>query len=62
LPNYSDTKWPNPDELRKDMEEFFSHKYGDKIKLGVLSAEPAQARTAAEGTEPKTAPLKRPFE
>ena len=50
-------KWPNPDELRKDMEEFFSKKYGDKIKLGILSSEPDQARTADEGTETKEAPL-----
>jgi ATP-dependent Clp protease ATP-binding subunit ClpX len=53
----ADSKWPNPDELRKDMEEFFSHKYGDKVKLGVLGAEPDQARTAEEGTEIKQAPL-----
>jgi endopeptidase Clp ATP-binding regulatory subunit ClpX len=39
------------------MEEFFSHKYGDKVKLGVLGAEPDQARTAEEGTEIKQAPL-----
>jgi ATP-dependent Clp protease ATP-binding subunit ClpX len=52
-----DTKWPNPDELRKDMEEFFSKKYGSGIKLGVLGAEPDQARTADEGTETKEAPL-----
>jgi len=56
------TKWPNPDELRKDMEEFFSHKYGDKIKLGVLGAEPDQARTADEGTDTKNAPLNLEFE
>jgi ATP-dependent Clp protease ATP-binding subunit ClpX len=53
----SGTKWPNPDELRKDMEEFFSKKYGDQVKLGVLSAEPDQARTADDGTETKDAPL-----
>ena len=51
------SKWPNPDELRKDMEEFFSKKYGDRVKLGVLSAEPDQARTAEEGTESQNAPL-----
>jgi ATP-dependent Clp protease ATP-binding subunit ClpX len=50
-------KWPNPDELRKDMEEFFSRKYGGGIKLGVLGAEPDQARTADEGTETQEAPL-----
>ncbi len=49
--------WPNPDELRKDMEEFFSKKYGDKVRLGVLSTLPDQARTADEGTELKEAPL-----
>jgi ATP-dependent Clp protease ATP-binding subunit ClpX len=53
----SGPKWPNPDELRKDMEEFFSKKYGDSVKLGALSAEPDQARTADEGTETKEAPL-----
>jgi endopeptidase Clp ATP-binding regulatory subunit ClpX len=53
----SSPKWPNPDELRKDMEEFFSKKYGDRVKLGVLSAEPDQARTANEGTETQNAPL-----
>jgi ATP-dependent Clp protease ATP-binding subunit ClpX len=58
----SDDKWPNTDELRKDMEEFFSKKYGDKIKLGVLSAEPDQARTADEGTEIKEPPLDLPFD
>lgn len=62
MPNYSDTKWPNPDELRKDMEEFFSHKYGNKIKLGVLGAEPDQARTADEGTDTRNAPLNLEFE
>ena len=59
---HSGTKWPNPDELRKDMEDFFSKKYGDKIKLGVLSSEPDQARTADEGTETKEAPLDIPFD
>jgi ATP-dependent Clp protease ATP-binding subunit ClpX len=53
----SGTKWPNPDELRKDMEEFFSKKYGDRVKLGVLNTEPDQARTADDGTETKEAPL-----
>jgi ATP-dependent Clp protease ATP-binding subunit ClpX len=57
LQMHSGPKWPNPDELRKDMEEFFSKKYGDQVKLGVLSAEPDQARTADEGTETKDAPL-----
>src|SRR4029450_9517698 len=54
--------WPNPDELRKDMEEFFSRKYGDKVRLGVLSTQPDQARTADEGTEPEEAPLDLQFE
>ncbi len=62
LPKLFGTKWPNPDELRKDMEEFFSNKYGDKIKLGVLGAEPDQARTADEGTETKDAPLNLEFD
>jgi ATP-dependent Clp protease ATP-binding subunit ClpX len=57
LPSQSGPKWPNPDELRKDMEDFFSKKYGDRIKLGVLSPEPDQARTADEGTETDTKPL-----
>lgn len=49
--------WPNPDELRRDMEEFFKHKYGDRVQLGVMSARPDQARTADEGTETAEAPL-----
>lgn len=49
--------WPNPDELRKDMEEFFSKKYGDKVRLGVLTTQPDQARTADDGTEAKEGPL-----
>ncbi|MEJ2110543.1 MAG: hypothetical protein P8Z37_11660 [Acidobacteriota bacterium] len=49
--------WPNPDELRKDMEEFFSKKYGNGVKLGVLSSEPDQARTADDGTDVKEKPL-----
>jgi ATP-dependent Clp protease ATP-binding subunit ClpX len=56
------TNWPNPGELKKDMEDFFSQKYGDKIKLGVLSSEPDQARTADEGVEAKEAPLDIPFD
>jgi endopeptidase Clp ATP-binding regulatory subunit ClpX len=55
-------KWPNPDELKRDMEEFFAHKYGDKIKLGVLGAQPDQAQTAEEGTEVKDAPLNLDFD
>jgi len=54
--------WPNPDELRKDMEEFFSHKYGDRVRLGVLSAQPDQARTADEGDPTQDAPLDLQFE
>ena len=53
----SGPKWPNPDELRRDMEEFFSNKYGDRVKLGVLNTEPDQARTADEGTEVEEKPL-----
>jgi len=53
----SKPNWPNPDELRKDMEEFFAKKYGDQVRLGVLSAQPDQARTADEGTETKEPPL-----
>jgi ATP-dependent Clp protease ATP-binding subunit ClpX len=49
--------WPNPDELRRDMEEFFSHKYGNKVQLGIMTARPDQARTADEGTETTEAPL-----
>jgi ATP-dependent Clp protease ATP-binding subunit ClpX len=44
------------------MEEFFSNKYGDHVKLGVLNAEPDQARTADEGTETKEAPLDLSFD
>ena len=44
------------------MEDFFSSKYGDKIKLGVLSSEPDQARTADEGTETKEVPLNLQFD
>jgi endopeptidase Clp ATP-binding regulatory subunit ClpX len=51
LPKEPVPGWPNADELRKDMEEFFSRKYGDKVRLGVLSANPDQARTAEDGTE-----------
>ncbi len=39
------------------MEEYFSKKYGNQVKLGVLSTEPDQARTAEEGSETKEAPL-----
>jgi len=58
----SGPNWPNSDELRKDMEDFFSKKYGDRVKLGVLSAEPDQARTADEGTETQNAPLDLQFD
>jgi ATP-dependent Clp protease ATP-binding subunit ClpX len=57
-----DLKWPNPDELRKDMEEFFSKKYGDRVKLGVLNTEPDQARTADEGTETRNVTLDLQFD
>lgn len=49
--------WPNPEELRRDMEEFFSRKYGDRVQLGLMTAHPDQARTADEGNETKEAPL-----
>jgi ATP-dependent Clp protease ATP-binding subunit ClpX len=58
----TDTGWPNPDELRKDMEEFFSKKYGDKVKLGMLSTQPDQARTAEDGDETKEEPLDLSFD
>jgi ATP-dependent Clp protease ATP-binding subunit ClpX len=57
LPKDPTPAWPNPDELRRDMEEFFSRKYGDRVQLGVMTARPDQARTADEGTETKEAPL-----
>jgi len=44
------------------MEEFFSKKYGNGVKLGVLSSEPDQARTADDGTEVKEKPLDIQFE
>ncbi|MDR0311268.1 MAG: AAA family ATPase [Acidobacteriota bacterium] len=56
------TKWPHPDELKRDMEEFFAMKYGDKLKLGVMDAAPDQAQTAEEGTETKEAPLNLQFD
>jgi endopeptidase Clp ATP-binding regulatory subunit ClpX len=56
------TKWPNPDELKKDMEEFFAMKYGDKIKLGVIGTAPDQAQTSEEGTETKDVPLNLQFD
>ena len=57
-----ETTWPNPDELRRDMEEFFSRKYGDRVRLGVLTAQPDQARTADEGDETRQAPLDLKFD
>jgi len=39
------------------MEDFFKHKYGDRVQLGIMNAHPDQARTAEEGTETKEAPL-----
>ena len=44
------------------MEEFFSHKYGDRVRLGVLSTQPDQARTAEDGTETREAPLDLKFD
>jgi ATP-dependent Clp protease ATP-binding subunit ClpX len=55
-------QWPNPDELRRDMEDFFKHKYGDRVQLGIMNAHPDQARTAEEGTETKEAPLDLSFD
>jgi ATP-dependent Clp protease ATP-binding subunit ClpX len=54
--------WPSPDELRKDMEEFFSKKYGDRVRLGILSTQPDQARTAEDGTEESEAKIDLHFE
>ncbi|MBN2241543.1 MAG: AAA family ATPase [Acidobacteria bacterium] len=62
MSKYAGPRWPNPDELRKDMEEFFSKKYGNGIKLGVLTSEPDQARTADEGTDTKDEPLDLEFD
>src|SRR5437867_4636677 len=39
------------------MEEFFSRKYGDKVRLGILTTQPDQARTADEGTETEESQL-----
>jgi endopeptidase Clp ATP-binding regulatory subunit ClpX len=44
------------------MEEFFSRKYGDRVRLGILNTQPDQARTAEEGTETKDAPLDLKFD
>lgn len=57
MPKATAPVWPNPDELRRDMEEFFSKKYGGKVQLGVMNARPDEARTAEEGTETQEAPL-----
>jgi len=57
LPKDPTPAWPNPDELRRDMEEFFKNKYGDRVQLGMMNAHPDQARTADEGTETTEAPL-----
>lgn len=54
--------WPNPDELRRDMEEFFSRKYGDRVKLGVMQAQPDEAHTAEDGPETREAPLNLSFD
>ena len=62
MPKEPTPGWPNPDELRRDMEEFFNRKYGDKVRLGVLSTQPDQARTADEGVETEEAPLDLKFE
>ncbi len=57
-----ETTWPNPDELRRDMEEFFSRKYGDRVRLGVLTTQPDQARTADDGDEVRETPLDLKFD
>jgi ATP-dependent Clp protease ATP-binding subunit ClpX len=57
LPKDPTPAWPNPDELRRDMEDFFKNKYGDRVQLGMLNTRPDQARTADEGTETTEAPL-----
>jgi len=44
------------------MEEFFSKKYGDKVRLGVLASAPDQARTADEGTTAHEEPLNLAFD
>ncbi len=44
------------------MEEFFSKKYGDRVRLGILNAQPDQARTADEGTETKETTLDLQFD
>lgn len=44
------------------MEAFFSQKYGDRVRLGVLTAQPEQARTADEGDETREAPLDLKFD
>jgi ATP-dependent Clp protease ATP-binding subunit ClpX len=62
LSDEKNANWPNPDELRRDMEEFFSRKYGDRVKLGMLQAQPDQAQTADEGTETKEEPLDLKFD
>jgi len=62
LPKDPTPNWPNPDELRRDMEEFFSRKYGDKVRLGILTTQPDQARTADEGTETEESPIDLKFD
>jgi ATP-dependent Clp protease ATP-binding subunit ClpX len=57
-----DSGWPNPDELRRDMEDFFSKKYGNRIKLGFLQNQPEQARTAEDGPETTEEPLDLSFD
>jgi len=62
LPKDPPPGFPNPDELRRDMEEFFTSKYGNRVQLGVLTAHPDQAKTADEGEESKDSPLDLNFE
>ena len=44
------------------MEEFFSKKYGNQIKLGVIGSRPEEARTAEEGDETTESPLDLEFD
>lgn len=62
MPKDPNPPWPNPDELRKDMEEFLAQKYGNRVQLGVMTAQPDEARTADEGAETSEAPLDLQFD
>ena len=45
MPKDPNPPWPNPDELRKDMEEFLAQKYGNRVQLGVLVDKSSTARS-----------------